>query len=70
PRRTVVRWQGWFAAFRETPWWIVQRARLWLLVAEAERLPAAVIERLLLTHPIGEALVATLRILTARPTSG
>jgi hypothetical protein len=70
PRRTVGRWQVWFAALRDTPWWTVHRARLWPPVATVERLPIAIIERLLPSHPIGEALVATIRLLTARPKGG
>lgn len=70
PRRTVGRWQAWFATLRDTPWWTVQRARLWPPVAAVERLPAAIIERLLPSHPLDEALVATIRILTASPTGG
>jgi hypothetical protein len=68
PRRTVGRWQAWFAALRDTPWWTVQQARLWPPVAPAERLPGAIIERLVPHHPMDEALVVTLRILT-RPTA-
>lgn len=64
-RRTVQRWRGWFAALRDTRWWVWTRARLWPAVEPAEILPAAIIERVLRNRSIAEALVATLRIVTA-----
>lgn len=67
PRRTVGRWRSWFAALRDTPWWAVQRGRLWPPIEPAELLPAAIIERMLgvSNRPIAEALTATVRIVTA-----
>ena len=65
PRRTVGRWRTWFATLRATPWWTVQQGRLWPPVESAEILPAAIVERLMAHHPLAEALVAALRIVTS-----
>jgi hypothetical protein len=65
PRRTVGRWRTWFATLRETTWWTVQRGRLWPPVEPAEVLPVALLERLLPHHPLPDALVAALRIVTS-----
>ena len=67
PRRTVGRWRSWFAALRVTPWWVVQRGRLWPPVEPAEVLPAAIIERVLVVseQTLAGALIATVRIVTS-----
>jgi hypothetical protein len=70
PRRTIARWCSWFEALRDSQWWTVQRGRLWPPVEPTERLPAAIIERLLPNHPMADALAATLRIMTPRPSTG
>ena len=70
PRRTVGRWRSWFAALRESSWWAVQSGRLWPPIEPAEILPAAIVERLMASHPIGDAWVAMLRIVTWRPATG
>lgn len=71
-RRTVGRWQGWFARVAaKTPCVTELRARLSPTLAPGERLPGALIERLLPGRTIAAALTATLRLLsplsTARP---
>jgi len=65
PRRTVGRWRAWFGALRGTPWWIVQRGRLWPPIEPAESLPAAIFDRLLPHHQREDALIAALRIVTS-----
>lgn len=70
PRRTIARWCEWFAALRNSAWWTVQQGRLWPPVEPTERLPAAIIERLVANHPIADALAATLRILTPQRSAG
>lgn len=65
PRRTVARWRTWFAALRDTPWWITQRGRLWPPIEPAEILPAAILDRLLPHHALANALIAALRIVTS-----
>ena len=67
PRRTVGRWRLWFAALRDTPWWAVQRGRLWPPIEPAEVLPAAIIERVMKVSgcTIAGALIATVRIVAA-----
>ena len=64
-RRTMGRWRAWFAALRDTPWWTVQRGRLWPPVVPAELLPAAIIDRLVAHQPLADALLAALRIVTS-----
>ena len=63
--RTVGRWRGWFAALRDTTWWTRTRARLSPTVEPAEILPAAIIDRVLRNRSVADALMATLRIVTA-----
>ena len=71
PRRTVRRWRAWFESLRDTPWWSVQRARLWPPIEPTEMLPAALIERLLAHHPHADAFVVALRIIASwRAASG
>jgi hypothetical protein len=65
PLRTVGRWRMWFSALRDTVWWSAQRGRLWPPIDPAEILPSAIIERLIPNHPIAEALVATIRIISS-----
>lgn len=65
PRRTVGRWRSWFGSLRDTPWWSVERGRLWPPIEPAELLPAAIIERLLPHHPLDDALVGVIRIVAS-----
>lgn len=65
PARTVDRWRGWFAALRSTTWWTTTRARLSPAPELAEIMPAAIIERVLRGRSMADALIATLRIVTA-----
>jgi hypothetical protein len=67
PARTARRWRVWFAALRESTWWVAARGVLWPAVEPAEDLPAALIERLLAGHSVAEALRLTLRMLTPAP---
>jgi hypothetical protein len=62
PRRTVGRWRSWFAALRDTTWWITVKARLSPAVEPAEILPAAIIERVQRGRSMAPALIASLRI--------
>ena len=64
PRRTVGRWRAWFSALRQRRWWTEVRARLSPPVEPAENLPAAIVERVLGNRAIGEAMVATLRLVS------
>lgn len=64
PRWTVRRWLGWFAAeLPVTRWFTAVRARLSPPMEPDERLPGALVERLLAHHAVAAAITATLRLL-------
>lgn len=64
PRRTLRRWLAWFAVeLPATRWFTTVRARLSPPMEPSERLPGALVERLVANHPITEAITATLRLL-------
>ena len=63
PRRTLRRWLAWFAfELPATTWFTTVRARLSPRLEPDERLPGALVDRLLVHHAITDAILATLRL--------
>lgn len=64
PRRTLRRWLAWFACEApRTRWGIAVRARLWPALEPTELLPGALVERLVRSGDLSEALVTALHVL-------
>ena len=69
PARTVRRWRAWFAALRASTWWASIAGRVWPPLQPGEMLPEALVDRLAGGQRGGDALVATLRLLSPLTTS-